>query len=82
MDGTRIRLGEHSLANSVQDNGFSMQSQKFDYLLDLDGNIIKPAIGELYVPVSYMRMAPPRSVIRRLLAGRSLSLQGSSGIHR
>ena len=27
MDGTRIRLGEHSLANSVQDNGFSMQSQ-------------------------------------------------------
>lgn len=55
VDGTRIILGENSLADSVQDNGFSVQSEKFDYLLDLDGNIINVSEGELYVPISYMR---------------------------
>lgn len=55
VDGTQIILGENSLADSVQDNGFSVQSEKFDYLLDLDGNIINVSEGELYVPISYMR---------------------------
>lgn len=55
MDGARIRLGDRTLESSVQDNGFSVQSDKFDYLLDLDGNVIAPADGELYVPVSYRK---------------------------
>lgn len=55
VDGTQIILGENSLADSVQDNGFSVQSEKFDYLLDLDGNTINVSEGELYVPISYMR---------------------------
>lgn len=55
MDGSKIRLGAHSLANSVQDNGFSIQSDKFDYLLDLDGQIINVSDGELYVPISFMK---------------------------
>ncbi len=53
MDGARIIFEERSLANSVQDNGFSVQSEKFDYLLDLDGNVINGADGEVYVPISY-----------------------------
>lgn len=76
MDGARIRLGEHSLANSVQDNGFSMQSQKFDYLLDLDGNIIKPAIGELYVPVSYMRDGTTKVGDLAVISGKEFIVAG------
>lgn len=76
MDGARIRLGELSLANSVQDNGFSMQSQKFDYLLDLDGNIIKPAIGELYVPVSYMKDGTTKVGDQAVVSGKEFIVAG------
>ncbi|RAR44566.1 ABC transporter permease [Paenibacillus sp. MDMC362] len=76
MDGARIRLGEHSLANSVQDNGFSMQSQKFDYLLDLDGNIIQPAIGEVYVPVSYMRDGTTKVGDQAVVSGKEFIVAG------
>ena len=34
VDGAQIIFDEGSLAGSVQDNGFSVQSEKFDYLLD------------------------------------------------
>ena len=37
VEGSRIIIDGKSLADSVQDNGFSTQSEKFDYLLDLDG---------------------------------------------
>lgn len=55
IDGARIVIDGSSLAGSVQDNGFCTQSEKFDYLLDLDGNVINVSAGEIYVPVSYMR---------------------------
>jgi len=55
MDGAQIILGDRSLANNVQDNGLSIQSEKFDYLLDFDGNIINVSDGELYVPINYMK---------------------------
>lgn len=55
VDGSEIILGEHSLAGSVQDNGFSTQSTSFDYLFDLNGQMIHAADGELYVPISYFK---------------------------
>ncbi len=55
IDGSQIILGNRSFANNVQDNGFTIQSKKFDYLLDLDGNIIDALDGELYVPIRYMK---------------------------
>ncbi len=55
IEGAHIVLGKDSLADSGQDNGFSTQGKKFDYLLDLDGNIINASDGELYVPINYMR---------------------------
>ena len=55
IDGAQIVFEERSLAGSVQDNGFSVQSEKFDYLLDLDGNIIHVSDGEIYVPIPYMQ---------------------------
>ncbi|MGN7478273.1 FtsX-like permease family protein [Solibacillus silvestris] len=55
IDGANIILGDNSMAENVQDNGLSIQSEKFDYLLDLDGNIINAREGEIYVPISYMK---------------------------
>ncbi len=55
VEGAQFLFGDRSLADNVQDNGFSVQSEKFDYLLDLNGEIINAADGELYVPICYMR---------------------------
>ncbi|QOT11107.1 FtsX-like permease family protein [Paenibacillus sp. JNUCC32] len=76
MDGARIRLGEHSLAHSVQDNGFSIQSKKFDYLLDLDGNIIHADDGELYVPINYMRDNMARVGDAAMISGKAFTVAG------
>ena len=53
FDGSKIILGENSLASSQQDNGFSMQNEKFDFLLDMNNEIIQPKKGELFVPITY-----------------------------
>jgi putative ABC transport system permease protein len=50
-----IILGKQSLAGSVQDNGFTVQNRDFDFLLDLDGNVIQVAPGEMYVPITYLK---------------------------
>ena len=55
FDGMDIIIGEHSLADSVQDNGLSIQNKKLDFLLDLDNQIIYPNDGEIYVPIYYMK---------------------------
>jgi len=76
MDGAQIILGEHSLVNSVQDNGFSTQSKKFDYLLDLDGNIIHVNNGELYVPISYMRDNTAEIGDIAMISGKQFTIAG------
>jgi putative ABC transport system permease protein len=55
IDSENIILGKRSLAGNVQDNGFSVQNRNFDYLLDLEGEIIQVAPGEVYVPICYMK---------------------------
>lgn len=55
IEGAEIAIGESSLAGSIQDNGLLVQSERFDFLLGLDGNIIRPAEGEIYVPLYYMK---------------------------
>lgn len=54
IEGAEIAIGDETLADSIQDNGLSVQSTQFDYLLTLDGEIIEPSAGEIYVPVYYM----------------------------
>ncbi|GAA0135209.1 ABC transporter permease [Paenibacillus sp. YSY-4.3] len=76
MDGARIVFGDRSLADSVQDNGFSVQSDKFDYLLDLNGNIINASSGELYVPVSYMRDNTAKIGDRAVISGKEFIVAG------
>ena len=69
VGGEKIRLGENSLALSVQDNGFSVQSSRFDFLLDENNRPAQPKDGELWVPVCYNRdhtvQAGDKAVINR-----------------
>jgi len=55
IEASEIIIGDNSLDGSVQDNGLSVQSEKFDFLLDLNGDIVYPVNGEIYVPVYYMK---------------------------
>lgn len=76
MDGAQIILGDSSLANNVQDNGFSIQSEKFDYLLDLNGNIINVSDGELYVPINYMKDNIAKVGDKAVISGKEFIVAG------
>lgn len=51
---TKKGSGSVSMAESMLDNGFVKQTKHFDYLLDLDNNVVKQKDGEIGVPISYM----------------------------
>ncbi len=53
LQNSDISLGEKSLSENTQDNGLCTQSDKFDLLLDAEGNVIFPSEGEIYIPVCY-----------------------------
>ncbi len=55
IDGAEIVIGDGSLSDIAQDNGFSVQSAKFDFLLDLNNELIQPKDGEVYFPIYYMQ---------------------------
>jgi len=76
MDGANIKIGDHTLADSVQDNGLSIQNAKFDFLLDLDGHIITVSDGELYVPVSYMKAYQVQAGDPATISGRTFIIKG------
>lgn len=76
IDSAQIILGDKSLANSVQDNGLSVQNEKFDYLLDLDGNILNVSDGELYVPVSYMKDNTTKVGDKAVISGKEFTVAG------
>jgi len=76
IDGSKMVLGDLALGNSVQDNGFSVQSERFDYLLDLDGNVIQPAKGELYVPIHFMRDNAVTVGDKAVISGKELTIAG------
>ncbi|TQR16261.1 ABC transporter permease [Psychrobacillus soli] len=76
IDGAQIMLGDQSLANSVQDNGLSVQSEKFDYLLDLNGHIIHVSDGEIYVPVSYRKNNATEVGDRAVISGKEFIVAG------
>lgn len=76
MDSAQIILGDHSLEGSVQDNGFSIQNDKFDYLLDLNGNIIHVFDGEMYVPIAYMRDNTTKVGDKAVIGGKEFTVAG------
>ncbi|SMF69393.1 putative ABC transport system permease protein [Paenibacillus uliginis N3/975] len=76
VDGAQIVIDGNSLADSVQDNGFSTQSEKFDYLLDLDGNVINVSDGEIYVPVGYMKDGTAKVGDKVVIDGKKFTVAG------
>jgi putative ABC transport system permease protein len=76
VEGARIIIGGKSLADSVQDNGFSTQSGKFDYLLDLDGKVITVSDGELYVPIGYMKDGTAKTGDTAVIGGKKFTVAG------
>lgn len=77
VDGAQIIFDDrHSLADSVQDNGLSTQSKEFDYLLDLDGHVINPVDGEIYVPIAYMKENLAKVGDRVVIASQEFTLAG------
>ena len=57
VDGSMLYLGEgrSSEENSIMDISFVTQNEGFDFLLDLDNNIIQLSPGEVAVPVYYLQ---------------------------
>lgn len=53
VENSIISINGRSLSDSTQDNGFCTQSPKFDFLLDMDNEIIEASPGCVYVPVCY-----------------------------
>lgn len=53
LDNSQIYLNRRILTDSTQDNGVCVQSGKFDYLLDMENQIIRAEEGQIYVPVVY-----------------------------
>jgi len=55
VDGSILYLGDSQTAeeNSIMDISFVAQNEKFDFLLDLNNNIIQVSPGEIAVPVYY-----------------------------
>lgn len=76
VDGARIVIDVNSLAENVQDNGFCTQSKKFDYLLDLDGNVINVSDGEIYVPICYMKDGTAKVGDKVVICGKKFTVAG------
>ncbi len=55
VDGSNLYLGEsqNPEENSIMDISFVIQNEGFDFLLDLDNDIIQLSPGEIAVPVYY-----------------------------
>lgn len=53
LNNSQVTLGGHSLLDSSQDNGLCVQSESFDFLLDMDGSHPEILPGQVYVPVCY-----------------------------
>ena len=77
LDGAQFLFAGGSLADSVQDNGFSVQSEKFDFLLDLDGDVITVSDGEIYVPIAYIQDGTARVGETVVVAGRTFTITGA-----
>ena len=76
IDGSQIVFDKKSLAGNVQDNGVSVQSKKFDYLLDLNGKVINVSDDELYVPICYMRDGTAKVGDKAVICGREFRVAG------
>lgn len=76
VDGASIVMDGNSLADSVQDNGFCTQSDKFDYLLDLNGKVVNVSDGGIYIPICYMKEKGLKVGDRAVVGGEKFTVAG------
>lgn len=76
LNGSDIKLGDHSFADSVEDNGLAVQSKNLDYLLTMENQPIQPKPGELYVPVEFKKQGIAKIGDKAELAGKTFTING------
>lgn len=76
IEGSNIQLGENNLSGNAQDNGVSVQSPDFDFLLDLDGQPIQVKPGEVYAPIGYMKDGTTKIGDKAVIAGETFEVVG------
>lgn len=76
LDSSEILVNGTRFSENSQDNGFSCQSENFDFLLDLEGNIVHPKEGEVYIPLVYYTNGLLATGDRISVSGRELSVKG------
>ncbi|WP_413372232.1 FtsX-like permease family protein [Paenibacillus taichungensis] len=55
IDGSHLLFGAEAEKNSIMDIDFVVQNQDFDFLLNLDSEIVRVNDGEIAVPVYYLQ---------------------------
>ena len=55
VEDWHIIVEGQTLEGGVQDNGIVKQGEHFDFLLNLDGEVIEPQEGDIFVPLMYMK---------------------------
>lgn len=76
IDNALLSFNGGSLKDSVYDNGFSVQSPRFDYLFDLEGELITAKKGEVYVPIFYRTAGLVKSGDTLTIKDRSFHVAG------
>ena len=76
IDGADFIIDGASQTGSIIDNGLSTQSPDFDYLLDLDGRVIAPSAGEIYLPVSCLKESRAKIGGKAVICGREFTVAG------
>lgn len=76
LDNSRIVLGGHPLTDSTQDNGLYVQSERFDFLLGMNGERPEVLPGEVYVPICYRSRYDLASGGAMEIGGQTLSIAG------
>ncbi|WP_301246609.1 ABC transporter permease [Paenibacillus vandeheii] len=71
IDGSHLFFGAEAEKNSIMDIDFVVQNQNFDFLLNLDSEIVQVNDGEIAVPVYYFQQ-------KKLKIGDSINIKDNS----
>ncbi|MGI6260108.1 MAG: ABC transporter permease [Anaerolineaceae bacterium] len=77
VDSNDILVNGEPFSDKSQDNGFSYQSKSFDFLLDLDNQILYPEESEIYVPIVYLTNGVLQPGDRVSVSGQDFTVKGA-----
>lgn len=76
IEGSDIEINGKNLSDSIMDNGLTVQGERFDYILDFNNSVIKPADGEIYLPVLFMKEKKAEIGDKVTICGKEFSVAG------